>query len=115
MSTTTRRIPSGAVRRCGDVRTAVASGLRLLSADSLRNGETIVHVWAVCKIFRHWPLTWCTRGLEEHLTGTRCQVQRVYLGTGCEVLDTAASSQVEQRVGHQLHAIVPLLDVFKSE
>jgi hypothetical protein len=30
VSTTTRRIPSGAVRRCGDVSTAVASGLRLL-------------------------------------------------------------------------------------
>jgi hypothetical protein len=31
------------------------------------------------------------------------------------VLDTAASSQVNQRVGHQLHAIMPLLDAFKSE
>jgi hypothetical protein len=30
VSTTTRRIPSGAVRRCGDVSTAVASGLRFL-------------------------------------------------------------------------------------
>ena len=26
------------------------------------------------------------------------------------VLDTAEGSQVDQRVGHQLHAIVPLLD-----
>src|SRR5437870_5110603 len=31
------------------------------------------------------------------------------------VLDTAESSQVDQRVGHQLHAIMPLLDVFKTE
>src|SRR5262249_11947790 len=30
VSTTTRRMPSGAVRRCGDVSTAVASGVRLL-------------------------------------------------------------------------------------
>jgi hypothetical protein len=30
------------------------------------------------------------------------------------VLDTAESSQVDQRVGHQLHAIMPLLDAFKS-
>src|SRR4030095_9729092 len=53
VSTTTRRIPSGAVRRCGDVSTAVASGLRRLQcrAPRLAYGETIVHVWAVCKIF----------------------------------------------------------------
>jgi hypothetical protein len=31
------------------------------------------------------------------------------------VLDTAESSQVDQRVRHQLHAIVPLLDTFKAE
>src|SRR5467141_4125138 len=31
------------------------------------------------------------------------------------VLGTAKCSQVDQRVGHQLHAIVPLLDAFKSE
>ena len=31
------------------------------------------------------------------------------------VLDTAESSQVDQRVGHQLHAIMPLLDAFKAE
>src|SRR4030095_14168340 len=31
------------------------------------------------------------------------------------VLDTAERSQVDQRIGHQLHAIVPLLDMFKSE
>ena len=31
------------------------------------------------------------------------------------VLDTTERSQVDQRIGHQLHAIVPLLDAFKSE
>ena len=31
------------------------------------------------------------------------------------VLDTAESSQVDQRVGHQLHAIMPLLDTFETE
>src|SRR5215510_9830746 len=31
------------------------------------------------------------------------------------VSDTAERSQVHQRIGHQLHAIVPLLDAFKSE
>ena len=31
------------------------------------------------------------------------------------VLDTAERSQVDQRVRHQLHAIVPLLDTFKTE
>jgi hypothetical protein len=31
------------------------------------------------------------------------------------VSDTAERSQVDQRIGHQLHAIVPLLDTFKSE
>src|SRR5207249_5879522 len=31
------------------------------------------------------------------------------------VSDTAERSQVDQRIGHQLHAIVPLLDAFKSE
>ncbi len=31
------------------------------------------------------------------------------------VLDTAERSQIDQRVCHQLHAIVPLLDAFKSE
>ena len=32
-----------------------------------------------------------------------------------QVLGTAERSQVDQRVRHQLHAIVPLLDTFKSE
>ena len=32
-----------------------------------------------------------------------------------QVLGTAERSQVDQRVRHQLHAIVPLLDAFKSE
>jgi len=32
-----------------------------------------------------------------------------------QVLDIAESSQVDQRVGHQLHAIMPLLDTFKAE
>jgi len=31
------------------------------------------------------------------------------------VLDTTESSQVDQRVGHQLHAIMPLLDTFETE
>ena len=31
------------------------------------------------------------------------------------VLDTTERSQVNQRIRHQLHAIVPLLDAFKSE
>ena len=31
------------------------------------------------------------------------------------VSDTAERSQVDQRIGHQLHAIVPLLDAFKAE
>ena len=31
------------------------------------------------------------------------------------VLDTAERSQVDQCVRHQLHAIVPLLDAFKTE
>ena len=31
------------------------------------------------------------------------------------VLDTAESSQVDQCVGHQLHAIMPLLDAFKAQ
>ena len=31
------------------------------------------------------------------------------------VSDTAECSQVDQRIGHQLHAIVPLLDAFKAE
>jgi len=31
------------------------------------------------------------------------------------VLDTAESSQVDQCVGHQLHAIMPLLDTFETE
>jgi hypothetical protein len=31
-----------------------------------------------------------------------------------QVLGTAERSQVDQRVRHQLHAIVPLLDAFKS-
>src|SRR5262245_46273576 len=31
------------------------------------------------------------------------------------VLDTTERSQVDQRIGHQLHAIVPLLNTFKSE
>ena len=31
-----------------------------------------------------------------------------------QVLDTAESSQVDQRVGHQLHARMPLLDAFKA-
>ena len=31
------------------------------------------------------------------------------------VSDTAERSQVDQRIGHQLHPIVPLLDTFKSE
>jgi hypothetical protein len=31
------------------------------------------------------------------------------------VSDTAERSQVDQRIRHQLHAIVPLLDTFKSE
>ena len=32
-----------------------------------------------------------------------------------QVLDTAESSQVDQCVGHQLHAIMPLLDTFETE
>src|SRR5499426_3287280 len=31
------------------------------------------------------------------------------------VSDTAERSQVDQRIGHQFHAIVPLLDAFKAE
>ena len=31
------------------------------------------------------------------------------------VLDTAEHSQVDQHVPHQLHPIVPVLDVFKAE
>jgi hypothetical protein len=31
------------------------------------------------------------------------------------VLDTAEGSQVDQRVGHQLHTVMPLLDTFKAE
>ena len=32
-----------------------------------------------------------------------------------QVLGTAERSQVDQGIRHQLHAVVPLLDVFKSE
>ena len=32
-----------------------------------------------------------------------------------QVLDTEECAQVDQRVGHQLHAIMPLLDTFKAE
>jgi hypothetical protein len=32
-----------------------------------------------------------------------------------QVSGTAERSQIDQRVRHQLHAIVPLLDTFKSE
>jgi hypothetical protein len=32
-----------------------------------------------------------------------------------QVLDTAERSQVDQRVGQQLHPIVSLLDAFKAE
>src|SRR5215813_3339654 len=31
------------------------------------------------------------------------------------VSDTTEGSQVDQRIGHQLHAIVPVLETFKSE
>ena len=32
-----------------------------------------------------------------------------------QVSGTAERSQVDQRIGHQLHPIVPLLDAFKAE
>ena len=35
--------------------------------------------------------------------------------TWLQVLGTAERSQIHQRVRHQLHAIVPLLDAFKPE
>src|SRR6266851_3314700 len=41
--------------------------------------------------------------------------RRVSLLTGCKFSGTAERSQIQQRVSHQLHAIVPLLDAFKSE
>ena len=36
-------------------------------------------------------------------------------GNWLQVLGTTERSQVDQRVCHQLHAIMPLLDAFKSE
>src|SRR2546427_12666322 len=43
------------------------------------------------------------------------QVWRKKTDNWLRVLDTAECSQVDQRVRQQLHAIVPLLDAFKSE
>ena len=48
--------------------TVKSSLLRMWRDNSARVGS-------MQDFFRHWPLTWCTRGLEEHLTGTRCQGQ----------------------------------------
>src|SRR5262245_52609796 len=41
--------------------------------------------------------------------------QRCQVDNWLRVSDTAERSQVDQCIGHQLHAIVPLLDTFKSE
>src|SRR5215831_8660891 len=38
-----------------------------------------------------------------------------YRNNWLRVSDTAERSQVDQRIGQQLHAIVPLLDTFKAE
>ena len=35
--------------------------------------------------------------------------------TGCKFLGTAEFAQIDQRVRHQLHPIVPPLDTFKAE
>jgi len=43
------------------------------------------------------------------------EVRTMFYHNWLRVLDTSESSQVDQRVGHQLHAIMPLLDAFKSE
>src|SRR5215468_3302831 len=43
------------------------------------------------------------------------EAQALFLLNRLRVLDTAERSQVDQRIGHHLHAIVPLLDMFKAE
>ena len=47
----------------------------------------------------------------------RTPAPSVATGRGCswEVSGTAERAQVDQRVRHQLHAIMPLLDAFKAE
>src|SRR5262245_5941969 len=50
----------------------------------------------------------------EHSTGYAAQAKKIFFNW-LRVLDTAASSQVDQRVGHQLHTIMALLDAFKAE
>jgi hypothetical protein len=45
----------------------------------------------------------------------RLRVERTFACKWLRVSDTAERSQVDQRVGHQLHPVVPLLDTFKAE
>jgi hypothetical protein len=45
---------------------------------------------------------------------TACTHLRHLTNNWLRVSDTAERSQVDQRIGHQLHAIMPLLDAFKS-
>src|SRR5262249_55539190 len=55
----------------------------------------------------HMKRAWHPEELVEHWTILPCNWLRV--------LGTAECSQVDQRIRHQLHAIVPLLDALKSE
>jgi hypothetical protein len=77
----------------------------------------------VCAFGQHSVVTVLTRcGLplppyfiadEKH---SRCLTAKVYLPTNwLRVLGSAELAQIDQRVGHQLHAIMPLLDTFKAE
>src|SRR5262245_44769045 len=64
-------------------------------------------VWAAPKRGHQWEQGWT------HAASGKGRLN--FLDNWLQVLGTAERSQVDQRVCHQLHAIMPLLNAFKAE
>jgi hypothetical protein len=56
-----------------------------------------------------------TNTKEERGQERRLSIPDVYLVNWLQVLGATELAQIDQRVRHQFHAIVPLLDAFKAE
>jgi hypothetical protein len=64
----------------------------------------------------HGEIGWAGRSRAKRVFAEdRWQGAEVNMANWLRVLDTAESSQVDQCVGHQLHALMPLLDTFETE
>src|SRR5262245_19170126 len=76
-------------------------------------GKAALRVAPDCCSAVRWKYTATGNGSKNR--GTIKPTNVIITNNGLRVLDTTEGSQVDQRVRHHLHSIVPLLDALNSE